>query len=617
MAGHVNDRASHRAFRGAPFPRRSQRARALAFQLRLLEELGDAAEVATDWREKLKYILQGSSRFIAPAFAYVALPSEQGSTTIELVWMKTPSRESKRSAEEIVADLFGAVSAAPGKARLDITHTAILNGSDREGGTATFRLLNKTLGCGVADTRGIVGIALFSGKPATAADRVLEKSVLAAIANIVCLADTHKECSRKIEHMATHDSLTGFLNRTALWDILESETARAKRHKYAFSLLVLDLDNFQTINDTYGHGIGDSFLRYFSSMVKSALRRGDLAARCEGDKFAAILPVCDEDQARVVSSRIAHALRNSEFSLPDGSKLAGTVSIGIAVFPAHAQDAKDLYLLADKMLLQAKSFGKDQLSVPRFGDELSSFKTESEKRLLIMKALHGGWIAPYFQPIMDIRGETILGYEVLTRIIAPDRVISAAEFIEVAEDMGVIGRIDCRLMELAFKRVREHGYLGNLFLNVSPVALLADGFMPEVRNIMNKYGIDPTTIVIEITERKTVKNTNMVERFVQEIKREGFRFAIDDFGSGYSSYQYLKTFSIDYLKIDGEFIRRMNEDGPMEKAVVASISALASKLGIQTIAEYVESERILKEVRAVGIDYAQGYHIRVPSPDLS
>jgi EAL domain-containing protein (putative c-di-GMP-specific phosphodiesterase class I) len=182
--------------------------------------------------------------------------------------------------------------------------------------------------------------------------------------------------------------------------------------------------------------------------------------------------------------------------------------------------------------------------------------------------------------------------------------------------MGAIGRIDYRLMEQAFTIAKERNYPGTLFLNLSPKALVIRNFIPTVRNLFRDFGIKPESMVFEITERDTVKNLRIIEGFVRRLRDEGFRFAIDDFGAGYSSFQYLKSFSVDYLKVDGEFIRNMKGNGSVEKEIVSSIAELANRLQIKTIAEFVESEAILSEVDSAGIHYAQGYYIKHPSPDL-
>ena len=183
--------------------------------------------------------------------------------------------------------------------------------------------------------------------------------------------------------------------------------------------------------------------------------------------------------------------------------------------------------------------------------------------------------------------------------------------------MGAIGKLDYQPFEHALAKVRTASTPGNVFINLSPRALVLGEFMPTIRKTMRDYGFEPPGLIFEITERDTVKNLKLIENFISELKREGFRFAIDDFGSGYSSFQYIKTFRIDFLKVDGEFIHGMVTAASTEKQIVTSIAALAGNLGIKTIAEFVEAGTIMSEVRGAGINYAQGYYIAKPSPDLS
>lgn len=423
-------------------------------------------------------------------------------------------------------------------------------------------------------------------------------------------------CSHEEERRTTRDPLTNLYNQPTFWDLLDYETERSRRQDYRFSLLVIDIDNFKAVNDTYGHEAGDAFLVEFAALLKSAIRKGDIAARYGADKYAAILPICDEAQAYTVANRLLESLREFAHSLPDGTQIRETASAGIAVFPDHAKDARDLFLLADNMLEHAKNAGKDRLSLPSSDVDISSLRSAGEKSILIMEAIRERRVVPYFQPITSVSDGSIHAYEVLTRIVLPDRVIAAAEFIESAEGMGAIGKIDYLLIEQTFEKARSGRFSGTLFLNLSPKALILSEFMPTVRRLLRDYGLDPSQMVFEITERDTVKSLATIEKHVRDLKNEGFRFAIDDFGSGYSSFQYIRMFKVDYVKIDGEFVRNMTGSSGMERAIVANIASLASTLGMKTIAEYVETEQIMGEVRSAGVDYAQGFFIKRPSPDL-
>jgi diguanylate cyclase (GGDEF)-like protein len=419
------------------------------------------------------------------------------------------------------------------------------------------------------------------------------------------------------EQYATRDPLTSLYNQGTFWDFLGYEIDRSLRQQYPFSIMLVDLDNFKTINDTYGHEAGDSYLKEFSTLLKTSLRNGDIVARHGGDDFAAILPVCDEAQAYTAARRLLENLREQSFLLKDGTAIRITASIGMAVFPHHAKDGENLFLLADSMLRHAKDSGKDRLSIPSDEVDVDLLKSAGVKSIFIMDSIKKNLIVPYFQPIVSVVEKRILAYEVLTRIIAPDRVIPAIEFIEAAEGMGAIGKIDYMLIEKAFDLVKRNAYRGSLFLNLSPKALVLNEFMPTVRGLMTNYGVEPTQLVFEITERDTVKNSSLIEKAVLDLKEQGFKIAIDDFGAGYSSFRYLRMFSVDFLKIDGEFIRNMSGTGGMDQAIVSNIANLAGDLGIKTIAEYVETEAILKNVRLAGINYAQGYYIQHPQPGMT
>ncbi|HEY6012087.1 MAG TPA: bifunctional diguanylate cyclase/phosphodiesterase, partial [Nitrospirota bacterium] len=487
-------------------------------------------------------------------------------------------------------------------------------GPIRESAAKRIQLRAKTFPIKTPPENGMVGMGLRVRRRSV--ETLAIDSALTACANIISSVKTLAAYKKEAERFATRDPLTDLNNQISFWDLLESETVRSKRHQYRFSLLVIDLDNFKTINDTYGHEIGDAFLKDFSAILKNAVRAGDIPARYAGDQFTAILPVCDGSQAFVVSTRILEKLRAFSFPLANGGSVRGSVSIGVAVYPDHATEAKDLYLLADSMLEQAKSFGKDRISMPGAQDNVEALKSMGEKSILILEALTQRRIAPYFQPIVNVQTKATEAYEVLTRIILPDRVVTAAEFIETATGMGAIARIDFQLFELALAKVRDKQYTGNLFMNLSPKALILAEFMPTIRKLLRDYGMDPSRIIFEITERDTVKDVKLIEAFISELKQDGFRFAIDDFGSGYSSFQYIKMFSVDFLKVDGEFIRNMTGNGLIERQIVTSIASLAGNLGIKTIAEYVETQDILGEVATAGIDYAQGYYIQRPAPDL-
>lgn len=463
---------------------------------------------------------------------------------------------------------------------------------------------------------GIVGI----GQSELVADPVktlVIEGILTTLLNVVGSVKAIYKYTSELEYYATRDPLTNLYNQRMFWELLGYEMERARRYNYRFSILISDLDNFKVVNDTYGHVFGDKFLQEFGSIKRKALKRGDILARYGGDEFVAILPESDEEQAYLVARRIMEGLKTSPLMAPDESRLRTTVSIGIAVFPEHAGDGRDLFLMADNMMYRAKSLGRDRIGIPTHEDVAEIFRGLGEKKVMVMKAVEERRVIPYFQPILNLKTREIEAYEILVRIDLPPEMVQAHDFIEIAEGIGIINRIDHIVMEKAFERVRERGWKGGIFINLSPKALILHEFIPNVKRLVREFGIEPGRVVFEITERDTVKNITLLERFVLDLKMEGFRFAIDDFGSGFSSFQYIKRFSIDFIKVEGDFIRAMSGGGEMDRAIVESITTLARGIGVKTIAEHVEDEEVLKAIEGLGLDYAQGYQIGRPSPKMT
>lgn len=597
--------------------RKTKSVRIMHVQAQLLKELGLSSDSAKNWRNRIKTILSEAATVIDVYFLYAFLAGEDGKYDLELFWLKGPSSKIKDAVERVMKQKLAEDSEFSKIREFNIIHsTADLRSPLQDINVDKVEIQTKTFYIETPRESGIAGIGLRGRARRRIAESLVIDSTLTAFTNVICSFKALSAYTKNVERFATRDPLTNLYNQISFWDLLEYETNRSRRHQYKFSLLVIDLDNFKEINDAHGHENGDAFLKDFSSILKNAVRTSDIAARYAGDQFTAILPVCDEGQAAIVARRILEDLREFTFTTATGETIKGTVSIGVAVFPDHAKEAKDLYLLADSMLSHAKSSGKDRLILPSEQDDVEVLKSMGEKSILVLEALARHRIIPYFQPIMNVKDMRIEAFEVLTRIIMHDRVIPAAEFIETAEGMGAIGKIDYQLFEHALAKARESGYAGDLFINLSPRALALDEFIPTVLKLWRDSGLDPDKLVFEIAERDMVKNMQSLGKFIHKLKNEGFRFAIDDFGSGYSSLQYLRMFKVDFLKVDGAFILNMTGDETVEEQIVICIAALAKHLGIKTIAKHVETKALLTKVESAGIDYAQGYYIQRPSPDL-
>jgi diguanylate cyclase (GGDEF)-like protein len=463
---------------------------------------------------------------------------------------------------------------------------------------------------------GIVGIGVNAVAVEDDTLRLVMDSILSTMLNVVGSVKAINKYTRDMEYYATRDPLTDLYNRRVFWELFEYEVARALRHGYQFALLVIDLDNFKLINDAHGHAVGDAYLQAFSPAVKHGLRPGDIFARYGGDEFVVLLPDVTPGTALAVAQRVLDAVFALEIETAKGTKVNGSASIGMAIYPLHADNTKDLFLFADNMMYKAKQAGKHQVGVPSDEEVAEVFRDMTQMTVEVVAAINEGRVVPFFQPIMDLQKNRIVGFEVLSRIaIEGEAPMEAARFIEFAEKAGVIHRLDSIVMEKALRTVIDLGFRGYIFINLSPRALAVNDFVATIKHIVAECGIEPGQLVFEITERDTVKNIVVLEKLIAELKLCGFKLAIDDFGSGFSSFQYLRRFPVDFLKIEGDFIVKILEN-QKDRSFVQTIHQLAADLGIQVIAEHVESEEVLDELRAMGIELAQGYYVGRPDSHI-
>ncbi|OHC70501.1 MAG: diguanylate cyclase [Rhodocyclales bacterium GWA2_65_20] len=588
----------------------------LEFEIRLLEKFIINSNVVRDWREFVKNLLLDINPII-DAYALVTLfQIEEEAYECEVFWRNTPSADTVQSFEKIINRQLHDNSFFHGTALQHIAHNiADENGVLPDLSIENIELQTKSLLLETPKIGGIVGIGVHSPLALDNVRNMVIGSVLTTLLNLVGSVKAIYKYTKDLEYYATRDPLTDLYNQRLFWELLGYEVGRSKRHHQEFAVMMLDLDNFKTINDRYGHHFGDSFLKAFADLLRKAVRDGDMVARYGGDEFCIILPEAADTQAHMVAQRIAELLEEFSMDTPDGNKIKATTSIGIAIGPQHGDSPKDLFLVADNMMYKAKKSGKNGIAIPNDDEMAEVFRKAGEKSIMIQNALDQQRIVPYFQPICVAASGRIVIHELLMRIQLDDRIVTANDFIEEAESMGIAHKMDYQLIEKAFIQIKQQGYQGMLFINLSPKALIVGEFVARVHRLSTEFDIAPSRIVFEITERETVSNLSLLEKFVLDIKMQGFSFAIDDFGSGYSSFQYIKCFPVDYIKIEGEFIRNMVHDA-VYLAFVKSIVTLAKELHIKTIAEYVEDAETLAAVSSLGVDYAQGYHISRPSPAI-
>ncbi len=586
----------------------------LEFEFQVLEKFIITAETVKDWKEHVHNLLIEINKVIEAHTLFTIFQVEDDLYDLEVFWTFTPSDDIKKFIEKIVhLNAFGInENFAHSVIKHNLPHgpcaTLDLSEDDLDLQTKSVTLQNPKI-------RGVIGIGLRPEFMKNPVRSLVIDGILTTISNVAGSITAIHKYTKDLEYYATRDPLTHLYNQRLFWELLRYEIMRSDRLGYKLSVVVIDLDNFKNINDSHGHVFGDRFLLEIANMMHCALRKGDILARYGGDEFTIVLPDADEEQAFLVANRIKENMGSISLPSHDGAIVKVTASIGFSVYPVHASNAKDLFTFADNMMYKAKKEGKDTIVIPTPEDVAKVFTTTGEVDVAVINAIEQKSGIPYFQPILDLETGRYKGHEVLSRIKTDSGIMTASEFIGVAERIGMVDRLDHMLMEKAFGKVKTEGYKGSLFINLSPKSLIIKDFIPGVINLTRKYGIDPNTIVFEITERDTVKNISLLKKFIFDLKSEGFNFAIDDFGSGFSSFQYVKHFPIDYAKIDGEFIKNMIADSK-DIALVKSMVVLCREFGIRTVAECVENEEILDAVRQVGIAYCQGYHIGMPSPDL-
>lgn len=422
----------------------------------------------------------------------------------------------------------------------------------------------------------------------------------------------------KLEYQSKHDALTGLTNRVAFGDRLLLALDERNREHSVFSLCYIDLDQFKIVNDTCGHAAGDQLLRQIKTIMLSKIRRHrDTLSRFGGDEFVLLLEDCPQDQAVRVAQNIIDAIHEHRFSY-EGKTFTIGASIGVVPISDEFNDVNEILRAADNACYIAKERGRGRIHVYHSQDQ-ELIKRHSEMNVItrIHKALEDQGLALFYQTISPLHARAgKLHIEMLIRMRDDNGGwIMPGFFLPAAERYNVSPKIDrwviAKTLSTLASRPEVFDMIELCSINLSGVTFRDDHFIEFVSQQFRDTGLSPNRFCFEVTETAAISNLDQATEFITRLKTLGCQFALDDFGSGMSSYAYLKALPVDYLKIDGMFIRGILED-PVDHAMVRSINEIGHVLGLQTIAEFVESQEIIDELRTIEVDFVQGYAIGKP-----
>jgi diguanylate cyclase (GGDEF)-like protein/PAS domain S-box-containing protein len=427
---------------------------------------------------------------------------------------------------------------------------------------------------------------------------------------------------REMIYLASHDALTGLINRRELEVRLKRALRNARVDGRQHVFLYLDLDEFKVVNDTCGHPAGDDMLQQITALLRSRVRRSDTLARLGGDEFGVLLEDCPLDQARQIAEEIRRTMREFRFRFKDQLFDVG-VSIGFVPIDRNSGDLAHVMSAADAACYMAKEGGKNRVHEYEMDDTTVA---ERYGEMQWIHRIHGALedrrfrlFYQFIQPLNDGPLGRELLCEVFLRMLDPDgNVIAPAAFMPAAERYRLIESLDRWVVKTAFRALaeaqrREVSRPVLFALNISGQALGEEDFLAFVVGQLEETGVDARRICFELTETAAISKLDAAIHFMTVLKERGCRFILDDFGSGLSSFSYLRDLPVDYLKIDGEFVQNMLEDR-VKRAMVESINQIGHVLGLQTIAEWVENRQTLEVLKELGVDYAQGYWLCRPQP---
>lgn len=426
-----------------------------------------------------------------------------------------------------------------------------------------------------------------------------------------------KHMEMQLSYLANHDPLTGLYNRRRFEEELDRTITLSKRIHTSNALLWFDIDRFKEINDSYGHQFGDKILIHLTTLLQKRLRKTDIISRLGGDEFAVILSNTNKETLPAIINELLKIVEQENINI-EGHSLRITVSMGVVIFPEQGDKKENLLTFADMALYQAKEAGRNRYVI--YSPE-KGWQAPIESRVVwarrIREALEKDHFLLYAQPIINLENDKISFYEMLLRMKAETgEIIPPSVYLEIAERYGFMQEINywvvVHTIKFLAQQQKENKHLV-ITCNLSGKVLADTKFLIILKEELKKNNITPKSLVFEITENSIVSNFAEAKDFIMECKKLGCLFALDDFGVGLSSFAHLKFLPVDFIKIDGSFIRNLAVD-KLNQRFIKAIVDIAQPLGKETIAEYVEEKETVKILKRLGVNYGQGFYFSKPKP---
>jgi len=451
-----------------------------------------------------------------------------------------------------------------------------------------------------------VGAIDFITKPIKWA--VLKHRVKSVVAKVIA--------ERKVQLLAYQDSLTGLPNRLLFADRLEQAVKRSERSRTSMALMLVDIDDFKLVNDSFGHEAGDKLIKAVGELISKSLRRADTIARLGGDEFAVIIEdINGPDDAISIADNLTTILEHNVRL--DDQETYTSASIGIAVYPEDGNDARTLLKNADTAMFRAKENGRHCFQF--YKPEMS---VSAMERLDLENSLKAAFendeFLIHYQPIIDIHKNEVIGVEAFLRWQHPDKgMIQPSDFVNIVEDCGLIVALGEWLIFSVCKQIKVWQEAGlenqNVSINLSPRQFKEQDLVAVFSQAMSENGLDGSSLSVEVTERTLIDNIGEVESTLKKLRAMGMKILLDDFGTGYASLAYLKEFPVDVVKIDRAFVTGI-PDNEEDSTIVDAIAGLTRGLKLALHAEGVENERQLNVLKSIGCQYAQGFYWSKPLP---